>query len=135
MPPPEDMSSLNDAVAAMPLAALSKDFERETATPKAALTRASLAVAEPVGATLVELIRAAMDDFPDACNTAIEAEDTRDASDAGGEPVSVVPLTRASVLAAASRAAAVSAAAAAVTLAPPDAFFTASAVASAGFFA
>ncbi len=135
MPPPEDMSSLNDAVAAMPLAALSEDFEGETATPKAALTRASLAVAEPVGATLVELIRAAMDDFPDACSTAIEAEDTRDASDAGGEPVSVVPLTSASVLAAASRAATVSAAAAAVTLAPPDAFFTASAVASAGFFA
>jgi len=135
VPPPDAIRSASEDPAAIPLAALSEDFDRVTATPKAALTRASLAVAEPVGATLEAFIRAATLAFPEACSESLAAVDTRDARVAGGEPTSVVPFTSAPVLAAASRAAAVNAAAAADTLEPPEAFFTASAVALAGLAA
>ncbi len=132
-PPPDAIRSESEEPAAMPLALSAAIFARVTETPEGELTSASLAVAEPVGATLEELIRAAIPAFPEACSESLAAVDTRDARVAGGEPTSVVPLTSAPVLAAASRAAVVNAAAAEDTLEPPEAFFTASAVALAGF--
>ncbi len=100
------------------------------AIPKGDDTVAGATLTRTVGAkTFVELTSAASLILPARVSAVIDALATRIARDCGGEPVRVVPLTRASVLAALSWATTVKAAAAAVTIGPPAAFLIASLVA------
>lgn len=128
-PPPEETSS--DILFQEAAPALSEGVT-DVETPLATPTVAAPAVPKPESDRLLEFTRAAASNLPPAVNDATAAEETRATREDGGLPVSAVPFTSESALAAALCAASVSKVAAAAVDAPPDADFTAAAVAPAG---